>query len=242
MDGDIGKALTYQVKREIAEKYFGWRSAIYEDIAGLERAVREAREYYDSAVGKDLVRIYSLLGSEDIIASFLNRCGWDGRPFYDEYVVNSPTIRIRLLEDMERHGWTDSGRFKNLVLDAYRRLYRTVGRYREKRSAVEEELSVIKEELRLFKEKFSLDEIMGFLRSLDQGAAEESLAMTPLALGSERLEERLEFPTVDHLEGGLPDIPELPPPGRFERELKELANHAFVFHRAARSELPLRSQ
>ncbi len=240
MDGDISKALTYQVKREIAEKYFGWRTAIFEDISELEKMVAEAQAFYEARVGRDLLRIYSLLSNESLISRFLQMCGWSDRPFYDAYVVDSPTIRERLLKDIERHGWTDSGRFKNLVRDAYRRLVRSCAQYKEKLAAVEEEVAVVKEELRRFKEKFSLDEIMGFLRSLDQDEGGDSLAMTPLALGSERLEERLAFPSVEHLEEALASVPDLPDPGKIDKKLKDLAERAFMYHKAARTRLPLR--
>ncbi len=240
MDGDISKTLSYQVKREIAQRYFGWRSAIFEDIAAVEKEIEEAGRFYEAVLGRDLVRLYSLLGDDRLIQRAMEVIGWPQRPFYDEYVVHSPTIRKRVLAGLRRRGWTDSGRFKNMVLDAYRRLHGSVQRYRSMKEYVEDELATIDEEIRMFREKFSLDEIMGFLRTLDQGSAEESVAMTPLALESDRLEARLDFPSVDHLKEALPEVPDLPEPGRVEGELKRLAAEALALHRKAGDEIPLR--
>ncbi|MDY6895822.1 MAG: hypothetical protein SVO01_10465, partial [Thermotogota bacterium] len=123
MEQDIGKALTYQIKREIAERYFGYRKIIEEDRQALEAMISDLCFLYEQNIGRDIVRIYVLLRNLNLIDEFLKLTGWEGRPFFDQYIVESGTIRERLLKKMELHGWLAHYKFNNLLLDSYERLY-----------------------------------------------------------------------------------------------------------------------
>jgi hypothetical protein len=232
MEQDIGKALTYQIKKEIAERYFGYRKFIEEDRQALEAMIPDLHSLYEQKIGRDIVRIYVLLRDLDLIDEFLRLAGWEGRPFFDQYIVESETIRGQLLKNMELHGWMPHSRFTNLLLDSYERLYLDIFEYRKKLDEVLEEAKVIDEEIRQFKEKFSLGEIMGFLKTLDRRDDLTGVLGENLPGGEvEDLSSRLDLAPIGDLERILPKVLELPAPNKVKSSLKDLARRAVKAHK-----------
>lgn len=232
MEQDIGKALTYQIKREIAERYFGYRKIIEEDRQALEAMIPGPRFLYEQKIGKDIIRIYVLLRDLNLIDEFLSLAGWEGRPFFDQYTVESGTVRKQLFKNIELHGWTAHSRFTNLLLDNYERLYLDTFEYREKLDEVLEETQVIDEEVRQFEEKFSLEEIMSFLNTLDRRDDLAGMLGENLPAGrAEDLSSRLELVPVGDLEKLLPKVPELPAPNKVRGSLRDLAHRADETHK-----------
>ena len=232
MEQDIGKALTYQIKREIAERYFGYRKTIEEDRQALEAMISDLCFLYEQKIGRDIARIYVLMQDLNLIDEFLRLTGWEGRPFFDQYTVESGTIRERLLKNMELHGWLAHSKFANLLLDSYERLYLDTFKYREKLDEVLEEAQVIDEEIRQFKEKFALEEIMSFLNTLDRRDDLAGVLGENLPAGrAEDLSSRLELVPVGDLEKLLPRVPDLPAPDKVKSSLKDLANRVVKSHK-----------
>lgn len=232
MEQDIGKALTYQIKREIAERYFGYRKIIEEDRQALEAMIAGLRFLYEQKIGRDIVRIYILLRDLNLIDEFMSLAGWKGRPFFDQYVVESGTIREQLLKNIGLHGWMAHSRFTNLFLDCHERLYLDAFEYREKLDEVLEEAQVIDEEIRQFKEKFVLEEIMSFLNTLDRRDDLVGVLGENLPTGrAEDLSSRLELVPVGDLEELLPKVPELPQPNKVKNSLKDLAHRVAKSHK-----------
>ncbi|NIA08864.1 MAG: hypothetical protein GWP10_03635 [Nitrospiraceae bacterium] len=225
MEQDIGKALAYQIKRDIAERYFGSRKIIEEDRQAVEAMISELSLLYTNTVGKDMLRIYALLRDPKLIDGFLGLIGWNGRPFFDRHVIDSATDRKQLFKGMTLHGWTDLSKFVHLVLDSYKRLYRDLYRCREKLDDILDEISVIKEEIGQFKRKFSLDEIMNFIRTLDRRDELVGVLGENEPVGKmEDLSARLALPPLDDIEKSVPELPELPPLDKIEAPLKDLAH------------------
>jgi hypothetical protein len=229
MTNDIGKALAYQVKREIAERYFGLRKFIEEERRSLEETFSTLNEFYELKIGPDLIRIYSILVVPRLIDRFMGLVGWEGRPFYDDYVVESRTIRVRLFQGMELHGWTSQTRFRNRLLDSYEKLFEDGTYYMRRVQEAVEEGDVINEEIRQFKNKFSLEEILSFIASLDRNDALTGVLGDNLPKGAAaELDARLDIAPVDDVLARLPRIPELPEPEAARARLKELAAEAFA--------------
>jgi len=232
MEQDIGKALTYQIKREIAERYFGYRKNIEEDRQALEAMISDLYFLYEQKIGRDIARIYVLLQDLNLIDEFLRLTGWEDRPFFDQYTVESGTIMERLLENMELSGWLAYSKFANLFLDSYGRLYLDTVEYREKLDEVLDEAQVIDEEIRQFKEKFALEEIMNFLNTLDRRDDLAGVLGENLPAGrAEDLSSRLELASVGDLEKLLPKVPDLPAPDNVKSRLKDLANRVVKSHK-----------
>ncbi|MDT8334857.1 MAG: hypothetical protein RQ753_04095 [Desulfurivibrionaceae bacterium] len=229
MDIDISKVMTYEIRKEMAERYFGFRKLIEEDKAALAKAIRRQTITVEQTVCIDLVRIYTMLKDRRLIDRFLAISGLEEALFYDEYVVSSPTIRAKIFAGIKAGGLTRSGRFTRLLLGCYELLVDHVGRYREKFGELLEERELIKEEIELFYRKNDIDTILGFLRSLD-GQGNEMLA-APLPVGGARiLKEKMEVLPPAPVESHLPLFPPLVPMPGIRKELKKLAQQALKEH------------
>ncbi len=227
MPEDIAKALAYQVKKEIAERYFGHRKVIEEDSNALKKALAYAAEFYECSIGRDLVRIYSLLSDRKLIERLMKELNWEETPFYDEYVIKSKTIRARLMEGIDSHGWTASSRLANLLFDSYERLFRDTQRYRDLADEVKENAQVIAEEIRLFQERFALDEILGFISSLDRDELSEVLGKNLPSGQAAAIAERLRIQGPQDPDKSLPRVPVIPRPDKIKKLLKCLAGEAY---------------
>lgn len=233
MEQDIGKALTYQIKREIAERYFSYRKIIEEDKQALEAMINDLRFLYEQKIGKDLARIYVLLKDPELIKEFMNILDWEDLPFFDPYTAeHESTRKEQVFKDIKPHGWLAHSKFNNLLLESYKRLYLDTLNYREKLDEVKEEAQVIEEEINQFKEKFSIEEIINFLKTLDRrddlvSVLGENL---PLCSGGGSYS-NLELGPVDDVEKLLPKVPELPQPNNIKNNLKALSHKVTKSHK-----------
>ncbi|MDA8165087.1 MAG: hypothetical protein M0017_08660 [Desulfobacteraceae bacterium] len=226
MEPDIAKVLGYEIKKELADRYFGFRKLIEEDKESFAQEVHRAMTA-EQKIGLDLARIYILLRDEGLIRRFLDLTGLEEEIFYDRYLVESPTIRERVFEGVRPHGLTRRRRFLNLVLDGYRTLEGHVGGYREQFGHLSAELETIKEEISLFYRKNNLGSIMNLLRNLDAPASgNDFYGGGP----SGDYEEKLRIEPPAPLEQQLPIIPPLVPFARLRRSLKKLAASAYARH------------
>ncbi len=230
MEDDVAKALTYQVKRDLAERYFGFRRLIEEDTANYFRLLKEFGRKHEEKVSHNFVRLYLLLRDQDLIEEFLRITGLPEAFYYDDYLLRSKNIRRRLFKALRPKGWTSKGRFKRLFLDIYENLRRAVEEYREAFQELQVEAEVINEEIRRFKEKFDLSEIMHFLKSLEGPSDLASLGHPSLEKSVTGLEKTLEFATVPPPEEFFPPLPSLPPLKKVHGKLVKLAKEAYQRH------------
>jgi len=227
MTDDIAKALAYQVKREIAENYFGTRKVIEEDVRALDDMVAGISMFYERKIGPDLLRVYALLIEPARIDRFLKLVGWPKRPLYEDYVVESDGIRKRLLQRIEERGWTAFSRFWNRLVDSYEKLHRDAEAFADMVEEAREQAELVNHEIRRFNEKFSLDDILSFVKSLDRHNERRAVLGDHLP-GGEKVAARLDISPVRDLDARLPFVPQLPPLKAIRAELKELAQEAFV--------------
>jgi len=229
MDIDISKVMTYEIRKEMAERYFGFRKLIEEDKKALAKAIRQQALTVEQKVCLDLVRIYTILKERRLIDRFLEISGLEKAIFYDEYVVDSPTIRARIFTGIKARGLTRAGRFTKLFLGCYELLVNHVDLYREKFGELLEERELINEEIEVFYRKNDIDTILGFLRSLDE-QGDEMLA-GPVETGrGQVLKKKMQVLPPGPVENILPVFPPLVPMPRIRDELKKLAQQALKGH------------
>lgn len=229
MDIDISKVMAYEIKKEMAERYFGFRKLIDDDKLKLAVLVRRQTVNSEQRIVWDLARIYILLKEQRLIKRFLALTGLEEELFYDEYLVSSPTIRARVFAGIESRGLTRAGRFKNLLLNCYDQLVADVDAYREKFAELLDTREFISAEIKLFYQKNDLSSMLGFLRQLD-GDDNAGLAGPVVARVGEDMESKLKVEPPEAIEHHLPVIPPLVPPGRIRGELKKLAEESFKLH------------
>jgi len=226
---DIDKVLSYEIKKEIADRYFGFRKLIEDDIKGYDNMIVTALRRLEQKIGFDLVRLYILLKDESVIHDFFRVIGLDDRLFYDPYLAESPTIRKRVFAGKTPHGLTRKSRFRNMIADTYEDLEHHIHEYKESLEEIQDEQETIAEEINLFYEKHDLSTIMGFLRGLGGSSGYKSGAMegglTPQT--GTNLEEKMRVTPPPRVEELLPVLPELPPYKRIRHELEPIIDRAY---------------
>jgi len=229
MDIDISKVMTYEIKKELADRYFGFRKLIEEDKTELVRAIRKQNITTEQSIVTDLARIYTILKEPELIETFLQLSGLEKAIFYDEYMTSSPTIRSRIFAGVKARGLTRTGRFKNLFLGCYERLVYHVDTYREKFDQLLEDRELIREEIEVFYRKNDIESILGFLRSLDD-PGDHALSGPPQGFGADRLKSKMEVVPPPPVESSLPIFPPLVPLPQVRGQLKKLAEQALLHH------------
>lgn len=216
-----------EVKQEIAGRYFGFRKLIEEDTRDYLEKVRWQSVILEKRISFDLIRLYLLLGQEELIQRFLELAGLDERLFFDPYLLESPTIRQRVFECQRFKGWTRKGRFVRYSLACYDNLSFHVKVYHGKIEELAEDRYNIMATIEAFYRQNNISSIIAFIRSLGedkgtgamQGAAE-------VGLGDE-LGKKLQISTPAPLEQMLPLLKPLPPLGEVKGPLKRLAKQAY---------------
>gem|GEM_PF-640560 len=231
MAQDIGKALAYQVKREIAERYFGIRKIIEDDSANLQQLISRLKELYNG-LAVPLLRIYILLGEQDLAEEFCSLVGWkDQLPFFDREKVAGmdETVLRELFENRRPAGWFATSKYADLLLDAYRDLYRHYLKYRDLLEETEDELAVVQEEINMFRSNYSLDDILTFLSELDRTDMGVSASLESEITPTKRmeLEKKMALPSLDEIRANIPELPDFPEPDQIKSALKTLAKAAY---------------
>ena len=223
--------MAVELKREIAQRYFGFRKMIEEDKLDLMEKMKHQLSILEKRISFELIRIYILLKDDVLIQHFMELTGWEERLFYEPYITESETIRKKVFKGIKIRGLTRGGRFKNLVFDAYERLVEHVGHYRENLEEIEISREIINEEIDLFYRENDIGNIMGFLRSMDAtGGNEDSMGISPTAGSTDSLEQKMRLEEPPPIDPELIAIPPLIPLPNISRELKNLADKAFKLH------------
>ena len=220
MSEDIAKALAYQVKRDIAEQYFGSRKAIEDDIEAFKDTLAQANKFYNEKIAPDLARIYDILSDHELVSRFMKAAGFgDETPFYQQYASGL----MRVEEWPSSRGWTAFSRLLNRLEDSYVWLYRDATKYRGMLDDLKDEALVIKEEIKGFHGRFALDEIMGFINALDRDELSHVLGENLRGGEIEALKNKLQLSGPPEPEETLNMMPDLPQPDRIKGLLKDLA-------------------
>jgi hypothetical protein len=223
--------MAVELKKEIAQRYFGFRKMIEEDTLDFTQKMKYQLTILEKRISFELIRIYILLKDEGLIQNFMELTGWEERLFYEPYITESETIRKKVFKGIEISGLTRGGRFKNLVFDAYERLVEHVEHYRQHLEEIETCRETINAEIELFYRKNDIGNIMGFLRSMDSiGGNEDSMGINP-AVGSEgTFAHKMRIEEPPPIDPELIAIPPLIPLPNISKEFKKLADKAFKLH------------
>ncbi|UCD65984.1 MAG: hypothetical protein JSW69_08255 [Deltaproteobacteria bacterium] len=231
MKPSVEDILAVELKREIAERYFGFRKMIEEDTLDLTEKIKYQLSILEKRISYELIRIYVLLQVETLIHEFMELTGWEEKLFYDPYITESPTIRVKVFKGINIRGLTKAGRFKNLVFDAYERLAAHVEHYRENLEEIETCRETINHEIELFYRKNDIGNIMGFLRAMEGEGGEDSMGVTPDVGSVETFEQKMRIEKPPPIDPELITIPPLVPLPNISRELKKIVDKAFKIHR-----------
>jgi hypothetical protein len=216
----IENILSFEVKKEIAERYFGFRKIIEEDsMAYLEKA-QDTSVMLEHGIGCELVRIYSLLHRESLIEEFIELTHLPERFFFEDFMTTLPG-KEQLFSGRQIRGFTRKGCLHNMFFDAYIQLYNHVLEYREVYLKLVESHETICAQIQLFYRKNDIHTILHFLRGLEGGSAQH-VSVSFNSESRDELERKMRIyppPPVTEL---LPDVPAIPAEKSIRKELKNL--------------------
>lgn len=225
---DFAKSLAFEVKKDIAERYFGFRKVIEEDSDEYQKEVISSALVLETKIGFDLLRIYALLQEDELIKRFYAITNLGEVLFFDSYISSSPTIRKRLFEDQEVRGFFRKSRFRNMFFDVYKSLRTHVDDYRNRIASLVEDREVIEEEIKLFYQKNDISGIMLFLRNLDGGSGTSGTMSGGIESdGTVNMEQKMRIRAPQPVEKFLPLLQAIPDPSSIEAELKILIDEAY---------------
>lgn len=223
----MDEMLSLEVKKEIAERYFGFRKMIEDDSRAFNEHIALAYRQLENEVGFDLVRLYILLQREALIHDFYRITGFRDPVFLDPYLLHSPSIRRRLFKGQAVHGFSRHGRFTRLFFAIYLRLQQGVADYSATMNRLLGEGKAIVEEIEVFHRKNDLGSMMDFLRRLDGTGNDGSLHGELSPLRDQALEEKMRIQAPDTADTLLPAFPPLPPLKHCKGRLHDLLDQAY---------------
>lgn len=223
----VEEMLSLEVKKEIADRYFGFRKMIEDDSRAYNDHILLAYRQLENEVGFDLVRLYILLHREPLIHDFYRITGFRDPVFLDPYLLHSSSIRRRLFKGQRVHGFTRRGRFKHLFFDIYQRLHQGLNAYTATMNRLRDEGKAIVEEIEVFHRKHDLGSMMGFLRRLDSSGDSCALPGTISPLRDNTLEEKLHIQPPNPADALLPAFAPLPPLNSCKGRLTDVLDLAY---------------
>jgi hypothetical protein len=225
---DLNTTLAFEVKKELADRYFGFRKIIEEDTSEYQKNIISSTLELEEKIGFDLIRLYVLLQDNKLIQDLFEITGLGEFLFYDPYISKSPTIRKRVLADIRVHGLTRKRRFQNMFFDIYTALEQHVAEYRAGILKLAEDRETIKEEIDLFYQKNDISGIMLFLRGMD-GANQSSSGPMAGAIDTDSaitMEQKMRLHPPQPVEKILPVLSPIPPAKDIYDNLKTLITTA----------------
>lgn len=227
---NIEQMLSLEIKKEIADRYFGFRKLIEEDRQTFDRRIGEARQLLDKTVGVELIKIYFLLHTEHLIQNFFRLTGLRDTLFF---VPNRPVDTDachRLFFGQKYHGLTRRARFRSLFLDTYSRLTQALADYEVALNNLREERNTIVEEIEIFYRKNDLGLMMEFMRSLNGNPGGETAHMSAHISPhrDSRLGEKMLIEPPLEVEQLLPTFAVPPPLPKCKKDLVQLIDSAFA--------------
>jgi hypothetical protein len=236
---DLTNALAYEIKQEIAARYFGFRKRI--ETASMQYAanLEAAGATLIQEVKINLQRMQCLLASESIYASFLAGTGLPA-VMADEIARYQPALRWQDIGgDLKGEGFTRRRRYNNLVYTTYQLLADSLARYRMVFTDLSEEHEEISLEIKRFYRNNDLSGILSFLRTIDTPGADSYNALQPgpLAQQNSSFEQDLRIAPPPPVGERLPDLPEIEPLQTARSSLKGIIDRAYPFIRDSKTNI-----
>jgi hypothetical protein len=226
---DLSRALTYQIKQDIATRYFGFRKQIETDSGQYLESLQNADKEHGTCITDELLRMRCLLRKEELFHSFLE---FTKLP---EAIGYCPTDRRGigqwevLFTGLKGKGMTRRRRYRNLVYQVYEALSRNVAAYLEVFLRLQEEHEDICRQIKQFYRKNDLVGILNFLRELDNpdGARLELLQPDGAIPAGRSMEQELRITPPPAVTSHMHDLARLPPLQEAKPILDELIGQAY---------------
>ncbi len=230
---DITQILAMQVKKEMADRYFGFRKRIEDDSTAYSERLNQSVLELKNDIGTTFLRLYTLLKTESLIREFMDLTHLPHDLFYTQYLHAPHSSLIQNFANQHYHGLTHKRAFRNMFFDNYIHLSKHIDAYRETLKALTDEQETIREEINLFYRNNDIDSIMQFIRKFDSPDSYTLNTLQPNAKGepAQSLSCQLRMSPPRPANEILPSIPALPPLKTIKSKLQKIVDAAFENNR-----------
>lgn len=238
---DFINAFSYEVKLEIANRYFGFRTRIESEIQDFLTRVQKADEEIIVKMRLDILRMQVLLDQEPLFTAFLSLTGLPEELTGERCSRQDSPDSIELFGGMQGEGFTRWRRFRDLAFRVYLSLEDNIAAYREAFLDLSDEHEVICRQIDNFHRNNDLTGILSFLQTFDTAHAErlKFLHAQTYQPPDKNLDQDLRIAPPRPVDTLLPNIATIPSLRQVQKPLTELLETAFTFHRdSKREDLP----
>lgn len=239
---DLVNAIEFEVKQEIANRYFGFRSGIEEEKRRFQEKLQQVDLEQLDGIRLDLHRMLFLLHREDFRREFLELVSLTGTTLTGETPTRQPPPEpSELFAGLKGEGFSRWRRFRNLSLKIYQSLVVKIAAYRRTFQDLSDEHAEICASIDSFHRNNDLSGILGFLRTFNSAANERGRFLHNVSIPrpDESLGRDLMIPHPSPVIDTLPDLHALPPAKQIQSPLTALLKSAFACHSPAHSILPI---
>jgi hypothetical protein len=223
---DFVNAIAYEVKLEIANRYFGFRTSIEGEIDQYLARLEQAKEEHLDPVTLDLLRMRALLDREPIARNFLSLIKFPDTQPKQDAILPAPD---HLFNDLKGIGFTRWWRYRDLAFRVYRSLAKHIASNRQVFLDLSDDYCEICTRIDDFHRNNDLDGILSFLRTFDAMENErlKFLHIDPSIRSGKALEQDLRIRHPRPVTDFLPDLPAVPPLAQIKGSLDSLLKSAY---------------
>jgi hypothetical protein len=225
--GDIAAALAYQVKKEIAENYFGTRRELEEEREDLIRQAKKIQKSWGLEVQDRLTLIGELLLEPETAKSFFVLLGQGIPPAADP---DRPDRAFSAAVEVcpPPFALTSQAKYQALIAQLYEQAWERSQSVLEKVRVLEKKVRLYNEDLSKFSLSYSLQEILAFIKAIE-GSSELKGVLgentDPRAVPE--LEKKMMIKALDPVGLGLSEVKPLPKLIQIREQLRALLKGAF---------------
>lgn len=229
---DFAKAIAFEVKQEIASRYFGFRTRIERESENFLARLKGTGQELDSRLRLDLCRMQFLLWEPRLFCEFLLLTRLPREYALGLTKPQSAPLVQELFTAMRGKGFTRWRRYHKLATNIYLSLAESIEAYYEAYLDLQEEHAEICEEIAMFERNNDLSDILCFLRNLDASDSDRSrvLPSGPTVHTGTAFEQDLRIPLPAPVEKVLSVFKLLPPLGEVDEQFTRLLKQAYAHY------------
>jgi hypothetical protein len=238
---DFANAIAYEIKQEIADRYFGFRTRIEHRCREYLTQLEDSGTTLTAHIQLNLCRMQFLLLDPHLFHTFLDLIGLPREIAADVCTRPHPFEEQELFLTLRGHGFTRWRRFRGLAIVVYGFLVESVAIYQRTFQELKEEHTEISAEINKFHQQNDLGEILSYLRQLDSPDAERlKFLHSDSALPSGKsLQHELVIAEPPPVEKFMISLSLLPPQKQIMGGFRVLLEQAFSLHKQNKtSQLP----
>ena len=165
---DLTNAIAFEVKQEIADRYFGMRTRIEAHSRQYLEQLQETDKTLALAIGLDLLRMRAIFAAPEFFHAFLTHIDLTSEDAINLCARPSPLpTHAELFQQLRCRGLTRRQRLRSLFNLVYCSLANNIAAYHQAALLLQEEHEEICTEIEKFQRQNDLTDILSFLRTLD---------------------------------------------------------------------------